>query len=343
MANNKKISIDDWKKFIESENISLFQIMKFDRLRNKKGIIHDVAFIWKMIAHSKTYKRYIELLRKPCCYSAAVTDSSILYKIFRPYEVGNLESSERLNILEEHYSILSDYFTVDEFNQLGSTLGLKIIDFVKTDSFPDDVFLSFQYNGTHRREAELTVSILKKCRAPAFKPENVPENTPEDAIVGIERIFSIAINFGYFNNQKVIKINSIQGCTPHLKEPQKEITSITKQAFGILPKYLMLEVTFKIAEIMGINHVLGIKKASHIYNNSHYKSRVSSDDFRYDYDKQWSEFNAKDFNENYYELSPIERTPIEEVPSKKRSQHRKRYAFIDEIKNNLEQIFVKQQ
>lgn len=288
--NDKKPSPIDWKNFIESKNLSLLGILKFNHLRNKKGLIHDLSFVWKVLTHRKTYNRYLDLLSKPCCTSACIRDASILYKILRPYEVGNNNGRERVNILENHYNMLSEYLRIEQFDQLGTEEGIQIISFNKTEALPDDVILSLQYNGTHRREAELTVAILKKCYI------------EDEQKYARERIFSIAFNLGIINNERVIKINSIQGCTPHLKEPQKEISNITKQGFGMLPKFLMLEVAFKIAEIMNIKHVLGIKKASHIYNNAHYKSKISSEDFRYDYDKQWSEFGATDFNENYYKL-----------------------------------------
>ncbi len=328
---NKQTFVNEWKELIKNDDISLFQILKFNHFRKNKGIIHDLAFIWKVLAHPKTYRRFINLLRRPCCESAAITDVSIMYKILRPYETSDLTSSERVSVLENHYNLLSEFFTIKQFNTLGTNQGLNIINYPQTESYPGDVTVSLQYNGTHRREGELTVAILK----------TIYDEGKQHYSKG--RIFSIAMNFGYVNNEKAIKINSIQGCAHYFKEPQKEISSVTKQGYGILPKYLMLEIAFKIAEIMGIKHVLGIKKASHVYSNAHYKARVSSDEFRYDYDKQWAEFGGKEYSPNYYELFPIKRTPIEEVPSKKRSQHRKRYAFLDEIKLNLEKLFVKQQ
>ncbi len=316
-----------WLEFINKSDLSLLQILRYAKSRTDKGKIHDIGFTQHYLIHQKDYHEYLHLLSQHCCQSAALTDVSILYKLFRPYEVATYTIPQRLEVLKEHYRILSKYFTDDQFDELGKAGGLIIKPYPVTDTINIPYHLCFQYNGTHRREAELTLSIVR-----AFEENN-------DEKVTYKRVFSIAFNFGIKKDQQVIKINSIQGSDPHFEDPLKEISNVTKLGFGLMPKYLMINLAFHIAQITNSQSVLAIRTNSHVYANPHYVHRIGDNTFKYDYDKQWEEFNATAFDDNYVQLQATERTPIEKIATKKRSQHRKRYAFIDEIYASLDQIF----
>ncbi|MBQ8708312.1 MAG: DUF535 family protein [Succinivibrionaceae bacterium] len=315
-----------WKQFAKRTSFPVWVVLGYARKRAKKGIIHDIGFIYKYFRYWKTYQKYLDLLVTPFCHGAAESDPTMLYKIFRPYELSSYTVKERFETLRNHYALLGQYLSNQQFDQLGTKEGIHIVDFPVSEAVPRQYRLVMKYDGTHRREGELTVEIVR-------------DQEHEDGSASLERIFSIAMNIGAAQEKRVLKINSIQGCTPHLPEPLKEIAAATKAAYGLMPRYMMINIAFKIARLADATVVLGIRSASHIYANSHYSSRVTSEDFRYDYDGQWKEFGAEDFDENYVKLTQPQRTPLEEIPSKKRSQHRKRYAFMDEINASLTKIF----
>jgi uncharacterized protein VirK/YbjX len=315
-----------WKEFVQKGDFSFWSVLGYAQKRSRKGIIHDIGFASKYLMHRSVYREYLKLLSQQCCHGACEHDRTMIYKLMRPYEVCTYSIEKRLEVLRDHYSILSEYFTPEQFDLLGAEFGIRVKDFPTTEAVPVQYSITLQYNGTHRREAELSLEITR-----SFDREGNGNAT-------CERVFSAAVNFGNINGHRVLKINSIQGCTPHLPEPMKEISAATKAGYGIMPKYLMILLAFRIAELTGCEHVLGIKTESHIYANSHYSSKINKD-FHYDYDAQWKEFKGEEYSENYLKLSKPERTPLEEIPSKKRSQHRKRYAFIDEIYDSLAEVF----
>lgn len=324
--NKNRIS---WKDFLAKNDFSLRALVKFNNTRVlNKGFFKDLTFMYRVIMNKKVFYAFLDQLKEPLFFPLAEIDDAILLKILRPYELSRYTIQERVKAITDHYKLLSQYLTSDQINQIYSNDGLEIGKYTPTEAIPLEYKIVIHYSKTHRREGELTVSIVKKT---AIDGINVP---------AYERIFSVALNLGTINNEKVMKINSIQGCTPHLQDPQKEISNITKLGFGLLPKYLLLTIAFNLAKIFEINKVLGIKKDSHVFNNKHYKSKMQNE-FKNDYDKHWMDFGATEFDNDYYELHEQPRTPIEEIPSKKRSQHRKRYAFVDQLLANLNQKFVK--
>lgn len=318
-----------WTEFVRKGNFSFWSVLGYAKSRSSKGIIHDIGFTAKYLTNRSVYREYLKLLSRPCCHSACQRDRTMLYKLMRPYEVCTYSIEKRLEVLKDHYDILSEYFTQEQFDLLGTEFGICVKDYPVSEAVPVQYSITLQYNGTHRREAELSVEITR-----SFDEKGNGE-------VSCARIFSIAVNLGKIDGHRVLKINSIQGCTPHLPEPMKEISAATKAGYGILPKYLMILLAFKIADLTGCEAVLGIKTESHIYANSHYSSKIGKD-FHYDYDAQWKEFGGEDYNDSYMKLNRPERTPLEDIPSKKRSQHRKRYTFIDETCESLTEIFKRQ-
>ena len=51
----------------------------------------------------------------------------------------------------------------------------------------------------------------------------------------------------------------------------------------------------------------------------------------------WEEFGAIDQDDNFVQLLPAVRKPLEEIASKKRAMYRRRYAWLDELTLNCQQ------
>ena len=321
---NRRMS---WKEFVDKNDFSLRALIKFNNSRIlNKGLFKDLTFIYRVLLNRKDFFGFLEELKKPQFYPLAEKDDSILFKILRPYELSRYSVKERIEAITKHYEILNQYLPSDKLNQLYTEEGIEIGRYTPTEAIPLQYRIIAHFSKTHRREGDFAISIVRESIIEGFD------------VATTERIFSIAFNLGYINGQRVMKINAIQGCTPHLAEPQKEISNITKLGFGLLPKYILVAIAFKMSVLFDCEEVLAIKKNSHVFNNVHYKTKMKNE-FKNDYDKQWQDFNPVDFDNDYYKITPMPRTPIEEIPSKKRSQHRKRYNFVDQIINNLETIF----
>ena len=330
MSSAPKYTKIKWNDFLKKNDFSLLALVRYNlsHVRTKTWF-RQLTFVYRVLKHWKPYHNYLNLLKTSKFQPLAELDDVILLKVLRPYELYRYSVVERTQILKEHYDILSEKFDEKAISVIFTDLGYKIASYEPNQNITDNYEIIANYSRTHRREGEFAISIIKK---------NLAEG--ETDAVGYRRVFSVAFNFGYIDGKKVIKVNSLQGSDPLLLNPQDDISNVTKLGFGMMPMYLLMNIVFCIAKLVQVEYVLGIRKESHVYYNEHYKSKISPM-FKNDYDKHWAEFDSKDFNQDYYVLQELPRKDLSEVASKKSSQYRKRYAFLDGIYLSLEKMIKK--
>ncbi|MCW9718640.1 VirK/YbjX family protein [Avibacterium sp. 21-599] len=137
-------------------------------------------------------------------------------------------------------------------------------------------------------------------------------------------------SFSFLTPNKLL-IASIQG--PNEANSQQLVKSATKSLYGIRPMFMIVNV-FKLlcqlfaCELVAIPHKNQAKYRWNDYNR-----------LLFNYDDFWKENNG--IAENGYWTLPleIERKPLEDIQSKKRSMYRKRYEMLDELETDLNTIF----
>lgn len=128
-------------------------------------------------------------------------------------------------------------------------------------------------------------------------------------------------------------ITSIQG--PHGDNAQELVRSVTKQLYGVRPMFMTVNVFKLVAaglgcQLYGIPHK---HQAKFRWNDS---SRLL-----FNYDSFWQENQGRLADNGYWQLpTAIERTPLEEIQSKKRSMYRKRYEMLDQLEEDIRRFFL---
>lgn len=131
--------------------------------------------------------------------------------------------------------------------------------------------------------------------------------------------------------QQALLIAVIQGSnTPEAKETVKQLT---KLCHGLRPAHLMIEVMKILTKALGYPTLLGIP---HQYQN---KSRfVQSKRYVVDYDTIFRESGGK--LQTYWQLPLARRDEdLTDIPSKKRSMYRKRFAMLAELEQRINILF----
>ncbi|MBH5329484.1 DUF535 domain-containing protein [Eikenella sp. S3360] len=143
------------------------------------------------------------------------------------------------------------------------------------------------------------------------------------------RIYDAVFSFVAPNG---LLITSIQG--PHSEDAPELIRHTTKQLHGVRPMFMMVNV-FKLmaaelgCELYGIPHK---SQAKFRWNDS---SRLL-----FNYDAFWQENQGRLDANGYWRLpAQIERTPLEDIQSKKRSMYRKRYEMLDTLEQDIRRFF----
>ena len=127
---------------------------------------------------------------------------------------------------------------------------------------------------------------------------------------------------------EALLISVVQG--PNFEGSKEMVKQLTKMCHGLRPAYLMVEMMKALTKALGFKTLLGIPQK---YQN---KSRfIQSSHYVVDYDAIFAESGGQ--LKDYWELSlEIDRN-LDDVPSKKRSMYRKRYAMLDDLAKVIEE------
>ncbi|MBR0572681.1 DUF535 family protein [Pasteurella atlantica] len=124
-------------------------------------------------------------------------------------------------------------------------------------------------------------------------------------------------------------IGVIQG--PNQEGSKEIVKQLTKKCHGLRPAYLMVDAMKLFTQVLGYPSLFGIPQK---YQN---KSRfVRSKRFIVDYDAIFRESNG--VLNDYWELPlNVESKNLEDIPSKKRSMYRKRYAMLQQLQLSMKE------
>ena len=133
--------------------------------------------------------------------------------------------------------------------------------------------------------------------------------------------------------EKALLIAVIQG--PNFEGSKEVVKTLTKRCYGLRPAYLMVETMKALTLTLGYKTLLGIPQK---YQN---KSRlIQSKRYVVDYDAIFQESAGK--LGKYWTLPlNFETKSLEEIPSKKRSMYRKRYAMLDNLLASMKSVLHK--
>lgn len=228
---------------------------------------------------------------------------AILEKPFHPYLRADWNLVQRRTAIETHFSIVKEIFGFNA-HKIYRPGGYQLFEFVaKTDEvFSVELFPGYLGEGSMG---------IRLC---------------DD---GGEELYSLTFHLDY-ENGRTVTIGALQGPNDRVPDRQSKISMLTKSLFGLRPKALMLEVLFMVTAKLSIQKVYGISNQGHIY-----QSRVYSDEKRskmtFDVSSFWAEYNAVQTSEMLFEFpTTIGRKELSSLKSSRRSQYRKRYAWLDE-------------
>ena len=127
--------------------------------------------------------------------------------------------------------------------------------------------------------------------------------------------------------QQALLIAVIQG--PNFEGSKDMVKLLTKKCHGLRPAYLMVEAMKALTNVLGYSALWGIP---HKYQ---YKSRfVQSKRYVVDYDAIFAE--SAGMLKDYWELPlHFETKNMDDIPSNKRSMYRKRYAMLEQLRENM--------
>lgn len=122
-------------------------------------------------------------------------------------------------------------------------------------------------------------------------------------------------------------IGAMQG--PNMENAKEVVKNVTKRCHAYRTKNFILHATQEAAKALGLKQIYAVTNYGY-YANNHIrrdrKLKTSFSDF-------WKESGGRPCtDQRFYELPMTEyRKTMEEIPTRKRSNYRKRYALLDEV------------
>jgi len=135
------------------------------------------------------------------------------------------------------------------------------------------------------------------------------------------------MSFGFLSLNSVL-VASVQGVRGESGGNLEAIQSITKQNHGLRPHHLLLNIFQMACAVWGITEIRGIDPDHQV------KKRRNTDKqgFRFDYREFWAELGAVQLaDQDWLMPNQPQRRAVEDIPSRKRSLYRKRYAWLDNV------------
>ena len=285
--------------FSNNENFSAMKNRVKFALRGSLALGSTLRWLQFLSEHGEL----LELLR---------THPRLAMKPHRPYLTKSMSIMDRVGILMSHYRLIKHLLHDSMYRQLltGQTIHLaKLIGkngklyLVKLTRY-----LKFD------REGELSLLLTDQDKT---------------------RLAIVTFVLYEYGGMPAILIAGLQG--PDVGCPHEAIKRTTKDFHGIFPKKLVMEALMTLSETLGIAHIHAISKEAHIYNLWRYRKQLRQ--FGADYNPFWRELGGTPINDELYRLpGAIFHKPIEMVESKKRAEHRRRYAMLADLQVQIHSL-----
>lgn len=210
---------------------------------------------------------------------------------------------DRATLLEQHMTFLSEHLQDQDFVDLYSEKE-KVLWESSDDG--EKLKLRLFYHPGQRKEGLL--SIILDCERGEL----------------YQMIFWIAKNR---HEEWSLWIGAMQG--PNMDEAREIIKQVTKRCHAYRTKNLILHATQEVAKALGIKHIYAVTNYGYYAMNHVRRNRKLKTSFG----EFWEESGGIPCeDQRFYELPLTEhRKSMEEVPTRKRANYRRRYTLLDEI------------
>jgi uncharacterized protein VirK/YbjX len=124
-----------------------------------------------------------------------------------------------------------------------------------------------------------------------------------------------------------ILIGGVQG--GHSENSREDIRVATQVFHGLRPKHLLVYLLREIASLWGVSRIQAVSDSAHCLTRGRYQGRIK---IVSSYDQLWQDVGGQSREDGFYSLPVMQnRRALEDVPSRKRAQYRRRYSLMDSI------------
>jgi hypothetical protein len=285
---------------------------RFSRRDNLDEVKNRFKFMFRSLLVLPLMLRWLKtFIDDPVLLDFLRRNPRLAAKLHRPYLSQNLDSRDKLAVLQAHYRLECARFPAHCLTQLLQDRDLVLAICTGRD---DSVFhLVLTHSHSFDKEGELSLQLRDTA--------------------GISLV-TLTFTLDEDSDGPLLIIGGLQG--PRRFEGDADmIRAVTKSFSGLFPKRVAMETLTALARELGIERVEAVEKSRHIYNSWRYRKH-----FEADYDSFWLSLGALTAPDGHFKVpSPIARKSMEEIASKKRSEYSRRYTLLDDINAQVAACF----
>lgn len=277
-------------------------------------------FRWKfflrgLIMPLLTYRILKMLTQHPHYEQLLLTQPRLPCRIHRPYLSNQMSRAEGVNALQYHYEKMTKFLSADNFAQHLSASGINI---AQVEGKDGELYY-LKLLSTHKLDREGETTIIFRDQAGCMLAE-------------------ISFTLCHRQGKSALIIGGLQG--PKSEDALERIQKATKNFYGLFPKRIVLEALLCLAQLMRTERIHAVATESHVYCSLRYTNRKKH--MHADYNALWEMSGGFKTADGYYQLPrATTRKALEEIPSKKRAEYRRRFALLDEIQAQIVQALAR--
>ena len=269
-----------------------------------RSISSRCLFIYNAYKHKAEVISFVNRLSALPNGNKLSVSAQMLGVIEWPYLHNQWDIRTKLNNIATHYELLAKL----KSNLLHMNLGSSF-EILNLSAHSDAVKIVLDRAAWFTREGELLINIYRKSL----------------------RIASIAFTLGEKENVTVAYIGAIQGVHSGISSEDSLalFKLLTKDFEGLRPRSLLLEVLKVVLKKLGVAQIYAVSEQNRHHRHQYFRNNNKTI-FVNDYNPIWEENGGiLDINTGFYALAI---TPaiknMDDIPSKKRSQYKRRYEII---------------
>ncbi|URX63308.1 VirK/YbjX family protein [Luteibacter anthropi] len=259
-----------------------------------RGLSATLTYVGRSMVRFRRHDAWLALLESPDMAGLTSVDVTLLERYQHRYISRQWSRDRRLDVLRSHYEFAVARFPRELFDTLYRSRQIRLGRIELRDG--SGLNLILKAPRLRDREGELSISL-----------------TDDNGL----QISYASISF--IDGGRSIVIGCLQGASNNAG--RDAVRDFTKQCHGLRPKNLLLSMIRSLAEVYGVERVLGISNAAHPFGGRRDKIKA-------DYDTFWLEAEGVAVEDGFYAMAPREPTRCaSEVESKRRSEFRRREAL----------------
>lgn len=270
----------------------------------------------RALAHPRLTRSWLAMLNSHgALRELAHLQPRLLHKIYRPWLSSRMDHRERLAGLMSHYRFVLQH-------ELGATVAQAVRGPVVLAAFDGKSGQRYQVElraiVPMEREGELVLQL--RCAA------GTGTGAGTGAGASTALVYSVAFSFVDDGHHASVGVGCLQG--PQCGTGLELGREATRDLHGLRPKNLLLRLVQQLGYAYGCTQVLLVGNDNRAVMKQIRKGRVYAD-----YNACWQEMGAAARSDGDYALAcgPLQAPVMEEIPSRKRSEARKRYELLADV------------